>query len=311
MRTLSFHIKPLPPFRLDLTAWALRRRKENLIDRWDGETYRRVLPMAGTAVEVAVSQDGSPDAPRLRVNVSGERLPDGVAAEVKTTLTRMLGLELDLSDFYAMAARDSKLAPLAQCFRGMKPPRFATLFEAVANAVACQQLTLTFGIQLLDRLTEAFGLALTEEPGAPRAFPRPEDLARRHPEELRPLGFSRQKAQALLDVARAVAEGTVDLERTALLPDEEARAFFLALHGLGRWSAEYVLLRGLGRVRVFPADDVGARNNLLRWLELTGPLDYAGVQELLAPWQPYAGLVYIHLLLRGLEEAGILLSFPP
>src|SRR5512146_2763014 len=137
MRTLSFHIKPLPPFRLDLTAWALRRRKENLIDRWDGETYRRVLPVAGTVVEVAVSQDGSRDAPRLRVDVRGERLPDGVTDEVKKTLIRMLGLEVDLTDFYALAARDPRLGPLSDSFRGVKPPRFPTLFETVANAVAC------------------------------------------------------------------------------------------------------------------------------------------------------------------------------
>jgi DNA-3-methyladenine glycosylase II len=304
MRTLSFHIKPLPPFRLDLTAWALRRRKENPIDRWDGETYRRVLPVAGTVVEVAVSQEGSLDAPLLRVSIRGERLLASAAEEVEVALTRMLGLAQNLSDFYAMADGDPRLAPLVARFRGLKPPRFPTLFETVANAVACQQLTLTFGIQVLGRLVEEFGPPLTAKQGAPRAFPRPQDLAEREPDELRPLGFSRQKAQALLGIARAVTEGTLDLERAARLPDEEARDFFLALRGLGRWSAEYALLRGLGRLQVFPADDVGARNNLLRWLGLAGPLDYAGVHKLISPWRPYAGLVYIHLLLRGLEETG-------
>jgi DNA-3-methyladenine glycosylase II len=310
MRTLSFTLTPVPSFRLDLTVWALRRRKENLLDRWDGETYRRVLAVAGTVAEVAVRQEGGPDAPLLRVDVRGERLPAKVAGEVEAALTRLLGLTVDLADFYALADRDHLLAPLAGRFRGVKPPRFPTLFETVANAVACQQITLTFGIQVLVRLAEAFGPPLTAEPGAPRAFPGPQDLAGRRPEELGPLGFSRQKAQALLGVARAVAEGALDLDRAALLPDGEARDFFLALHGLGRWSAEYVLLRGLGRLRIFPADDVGARNSLLRWLGLTGPLDYAGVQELLAGWQPYAGLVYIHLLLRGLAETGQLSPSP-
>src|SRR5512142_1234972 len=42
MQSLSFHLRPLPPFRLDLTAWALRRRARNIVDRWDG-VYRRVL----------------------------------------------------------------------------------------------------------------------------------------------------------------------------------------------------------------------------------------------------------------------------
>jgi DNA-3-methyladenine glycosylase II len=74
-----------------------------------------------------------------------------------------------------------------------------------------------------------------------------------------------------------------------------------ALRGVGRWAAEYALLRGLGRLHVFPGDDIGARNNLQRWLGLLEPLDYDGVQRALAKWEPFQGLVYLHLLLRGLQ----------
>lgn len=40
---ITFSLDPTPPFRLDLTAWALRRRPQNEVDFWDGETYSRVL----------------------------------------------------------------------------------------------------------------------------------------------------------------------------------------------------------------------------------------------------------------------------
>jgi DNA-3-methyladenine glycosylase II len=73
------------------------------------------------------------------------------------------------------------------------------------------------------------------------------------------------------------------------------------LRGVGRWPSEYVLLRGLGRLHVFPGDDVGARNNLQRWLGLLEPPDYDGVRRVLAKWAPFQGLVYLHLLLRGLQ----------
>jgi DNA-3-methyladenine glycosylase II len=53
---------------------------------------------------------------------------------------------------------------------------------------------------------------------------------------------------------------------------------------------------------VFPGDDVGARNNLQRWLGLLEPLDYDGVQRVLARWQPFQGFVYLHLLLWGLQR---------
>ncbi len=53
--TIKFRLSPLPPFRLDLTAWTLRRRAENEVDRWDGTIYCRVLPVGGTPIEVAVT----------------------------------------------------------------------------------------------------------------------------------------------------------------------------------------------------------------------------------------------------------------
>ena len=56
MESLAFGIRPAPPFRLDLTAWALRRRARNIIDRWDGTTYRRVLVYGDVPMEAAVTQ---------------------------------------------------------------------------------------------------------------------------------------------------------------------------------------------------------------------------------------------------------------
>ncbi|MGH8024665.1 MAG: hypothetical protein ACRED1_13835, partial [Limisphaerales bacterium] len=65
-------------------------------------------------------------------------------------------------------------------------------------------------------------------------------------------------------------------------------------------------LRGLGRLNVYPGDDVGARNNLHRWLKLRKPLDYDGVRRVTSRWQPWAGLVYFHMLLERLDAAGLL-----
>ena len=56
MENLSFKLKPIVPFRLDLTAWALRRRLNNIVDRWVDESWRRVLVIRGTPVEIMVTQ---------------------------------------------------------------------------------------------------------------------------------------------------------------------------------------------------------------------------------------------------------------
>lgn len=297
---MEFSLAPVPPFRLDLTVWTLRRRAHNAMDRWDGQTYRRAVTLGDKAVEVAVVQAGPPQAPRLTVVVAEPRLDAGEKNVLTSTLERLLGLQVDLTDFYAIAAKDPRLAPLARQFRGVKPPRFPTVFESLVNGIACQQLSLTVGIVLLNRLAEQFGQPAGEAP----AFPRPEDLAGQAPERLRALGFSRQKARALRELADADAEGRVDLEGIAALDDEAAKKRLLELRGVGRWTAEYVLLRGLGRIHVFPGDDVGARKRLAQWLGLPGPLGYEGVCRAVARWQPYAGMAYFHLLLHGLAEMG-------
>ena len=146
-------------------------------------------------------------------------------------------------------------------------------------------------------------------PRDPRyAFPTAHDVARLTPAKYRAIGFSHQKVRALLDLARVVTRGKLDLELLRQEHDAVVQQRLLELRGVGRWTAEYVLLRGLGRLHVFPGDDVGARKRLGRRLGRSRPLDYAGVQRAVTPWRPYAGLVYFHLLLDGLSRAGVLES---
>lgn len=304
--TVKFSLAPMPPFQLDFAVWTLRRRAENGVDRWDGTIYRRVLPLGSVPVDVAVAQTTPPESPQLQVSVTGAGAGSAVKAAISPILERMLGLRADLNDFYRFASHDARLGALAERFRGMKPPRFPTVFEALINGIACQQMSLTLGIRLLTRLSEAHGLDWREGEAPAHAFPRPEDLAGVRPQTLRPLGFSQQKSRAMIEAAQAVCDGHLDLESLVGVSDEEAIERLKQLRGVGRWTAEYVLLRGLGRWHIFPGDDVGARNSLTRWLKLRKPLDYRRVGRVMARWKGYGGLVYFHLLLDRLAEAGVL-----
>jgi DNA-3-methyladenine glycosylase II len=284
-------------------VWALRRRSDNAVDRWDGHTYRRVLALDSRAIELAAVQTGSPALPTLAVTLAGPRLDDDAEHAVRAVLPRLLGLEIDLRPFYRHARRDPFLGVLSARFRGLKPPRLPTMFECIVNAIACQQLTVTLGIRLLNRLAETYGAALHD--GGGHAFPRAADLAGLPPETLRPLGFSRTKSRSIIELAAAIDTGELDLEALETLDDEAVVSTLLRLRGVGRWTAEYALLRGLGRLHVFPGDDVGARNTIARRLSPGGRLDYAGIQAAVRPWQPFAGFVYFHLLLANLAERGI------
>lgn len=101
-----------------------------------------------------------------------------------------------------------------------------------------------------------------------------------------------------------VTAGGLDLEALRGADDDSARETLLGLPGIGRWSAEYVLLRGLARYHVLPGDDVGARNNLRHRFGLPEGAGYDAVARLSRRWWPYGGLVYFHLLLDALAARG-------
>jgi len=118
----SFTIDVRPPFRLDLTVWALRRRSVNETDQWDGNAYRRTIHVGETPVGLAVTQVGRPEAPKLSVRVSGDARHARAEAAARRALGHLLGLDLDLTAFYAVAAAEPPLD-------GQHPVRTAALIR--------------------------------------------------------------------------------------------------------------------------------------------------------------------------------------
>lgn len=301
---LRLILRPDPPFRLDLTVWALRRRPRNAIDRWHGTQYSRILLIDDSPIHLAVKQIAPVDRPELEVVCihQARRLNE---ERVRGVVEKLLGLNTDLSGFYRLAACDRHLRTLAERFVGFRPPRFPTVFEAAVNAISCQQLSLEAGLTVLNRLVAHSGARFSRNDQVLFAFPKPCDIARLTPGALRKLGFSRQKAAALLDLARILAADEDRLEALTSLDDGLAAERLMELKGIGRWSAEYILLRGLGRLSVFPGDDVGGQNSLRRLMGLSAKrtLRYDQVRAILRHWAPFQGLIYFHLLLANLEEA--------
>jgi DNA-3-methyladenine glycosylase II len=298
----TFTLSAVAPFRLDLTVWTLRRRADNLVDRWDGETYRRILPWRHDAVELAVRQLRGGRRPRVEIAVSGARLTGGLREALTTATHRLLGLRVDLAGFYRFAATEPKLGQVVARFCGAKPPRFPHVFEALVNAIACQQVTLSLGIQLLNKVVVLCGPQFSASGEIGYGFPAPPQLAAAAPARLRGFGLSGQKARSMIELAQAVSGETLDLEALSGENDTTAVERLVSLHGIGRWSAEYALLRGLGRTHVFPGDDVGARKRLEQRLGLRKSLGYEGVSRALRAWREFGGLIYFHMLLDGLEE---------
>src|SRR6187397_2364964 len=151
------------PYRLDLTVNVLRRLSTNLVDVLgpDG-AYVRWLGDASDVALVRVSQS-NPE--MLTIGIEGDRREHPRLLEL---VRRMLGVEVDLTPFYRSASKVQWLHPLVSRMRGVRPPRYPTIWEACVNAVVFQQISLHAASSIMGRLTA--GLSEPVEDGRARLY---------------------------------------------------------------------------------------------------------------------------------------------
>lgn len=184
-------------------------------------------------------------------------------SSVLALVCRMLGVSRDLTDFDLSASRISWLAPLVGRMRGAKPPRYPTLWEACANAIIFQQVSLRAASAVMQRMVVVLGQAVdaVDLPTPFYVFPSPERFQEAKDELLCTTGLSTSKIATLRRVAGTLGSGMLDqiaLERTA---SPDVAAILTRIKRIGPWTAAVILLRGLGRLDVFPANDTSIASN--------------------------------------------------
>lgn len=281
------------PFRLDLTADALRRLASNAVDvvGADGTVYRALQDERGTEV-VAVRALGKST---IEVRATGR-----AAERWLPTIARMLGTQVDLTRWYARVRTIGWLAPLAAALRGLKPPRYPTLWEALAHAILFQQISIHAAAAIMRRAVERLGTSV--ELGSVRciAFPPAHHWLEASDTVLREAGISANKIAHLRSAARAILDGAISETQLEPLTTADAAQRLGAIRGIGPWSASVVLLRGMGRLDTFPLRDSGVARSLAR---LGGNVDQDALLERLGDVR---GMLYYHLLLGRMRNLAAL-----
>jgi AraC family transcriptional regulator of adaptative response / DNA-3-methyladenine glycosylase II len=163
-------------------------------------------------------------------------------------------------------------------------------FEALVWAILGQQVNLAFAYALRRDLVHLAGVPA---PGGLIAHPDAARIASLGVADLQALRFSRRKAEYLLHAAGEVAGGRLRLE--GLLTATGAIKRLEALRGCGPWTAQYVLMRGLGFRDGVPLGDAGLTLALQRWFGLEARPDGPETLRLMAPFAPHRSLATFHL----------------
>lgn len=297
------HLPTHAPFHLEATVRVLQRRPSNRVDVWDQDRYLRMFATVDGLALAEVTNCRTIDDPDVRYSILSGEISDVASGVVERTLRRMLGLDVNPSLLQDLAKTDHTLRSAVLALRGLRPPRFANLFESFARVIPFQQISLDAGVAIVGRLIERFGECLAYGGHRYYAFPVAQAIAQSRPDQLRCCGLSWKKAQALLFLARATASGELSEAQLTAMSTSDALKTLIELPGIGPWSAGLVLLRGLGRLDVFPARDVGAERGIRKLLNLDPTISLEDVVERFGDQRGY---LYFCSLAHSLRMKGFI-----
>ncbi len=275
--TLEFELGFRPPYDWPALIAFLGARAITGAEMASADVYRRTarIVLEGTEhcgwLEVRPSRKKA----ALRVSVSAS-----LAKVLPPVLSRVKAL-MDLACHPAEVVR--ALGALAKAHPGLRVPGAFDGFEVAVRAVLGQLISVPAARTLAGRFAAAFGDPLaTPFDGLTIAFPGAGRIADASPGRVAKLGMPAARARSIVALARAVADGSLELMPNA---DIEATLEKLrALPGVGEWTAQYIAMRALAWPDAFPHTDLG----VMKALGTSDPKRVLAAGEAWRPWRAYA-----------------------
>jgi DNA-3-methyladenine glycosylase II len=203
--------------------------------------------------------------------VGDELLIESLIGEVATdTLVQQLGMDVDLTDFYAFAKQDESLWNVVNSLYGLPVDRSHSLYHALIFVIIEQHIS-WINAQRAQRLfIEWAGNNIDYAGQRYYAMPSPEQVANASMEDLMPLKITYKRMQLILDISRQIVSGELDLEQMMKLSPEAMYNELLKIKGIGHWTAAVVIARARGIFPYVAHNDVGLQ---------AAARDYFGIEK--------------------------------
>lgn len=288
-RSERVELHPIPPFDLDLALRYLAAWPATVIEQVEGGVWQRAVRIGGQELILALRSVGTPRRPRLSLEIHGRELDAGLVGQAIAMVKRAFAVEVDPKPFFGAVRADPVLRELVERLGSVRPLTVIDPFEAVVWGILCQQINLAFGRRLKTALIDLCGATLAVGGESYTLFPRPQDVIDLDPAVLRALQYSRQKTAYIKEAAAAILSGRLDFALLATLKADEVMARLTAIKGIGRWTAEYVMLRVLGFPDAIAAADAGLRRVIGRAYGLGRTASEKEVREIARRWDGWRG----------------------
>jgi DNA-3-methyladenine glycosylase II len=253
MKLETLTLTPKAPFDFRHTLNFLQDFKADGIHRivQDG-SLRFAIQILGQPVAVQLTSTGTVKKPRLELTLYSRQLSDTIIETTSKSVRFYLSLDDDLTPFYKLAEKDPAFKPVVKTLYGYHQVKYPSIFASVCWALVTQRTPNSFAYLTMQRFCELLGDSITVNGERFTTFPEPEKFLKNSEKILLATNNTR-KTDRLLEIAKAFTTADEHFLKTA--PYEEVLRYLKKIKGLGQWSAEYILLRGLGRYERTPWTD--------------------------------------------------------
>jgi len=297
---MKLTLTPTPPFDFDISA-KIFSSGDKQIRKYENGKYWEVLRVNNRLILITITSLGTVDKPKLRVELkSNEEISHNDKKKAEEIISSMFNLKVDLKTFYEYVENDEIMLKLTQKLRGLKGPATPTVFEALICSIIEQQISLNVAHILERNVIKTFGDALKVDNEVYYAFPSPQKLASATVEDLRKCGLSLKKAEYIIGVSKLVVDGRLDLEKFKRYEDaREIINELCEIRGIGVWTAELTMVRGMRKQEVIPADDVGLRRHISHFYRNDEKISSEEARRIAEKWGKWKGAASFYLIMAG------------
>jgi DNA-3-methyladenine glycosylase II len=301
---MDFNIRPHSTFDFDLSAGIFSDGDEYICKYKDGRFWQVIRLNKNKMVLASLRSLGSVDDPMLSVNLMpDDNLSGNDAAVAESKLRLLFNLDLDLLPFYDAVRGDPVMSKIAGELRGLCSPSTASVFEALVDSIIEQQISLKAAWSLERRLIKAFGDSISVGVENYYAYPEPQRLARATLDALRGCGLSARKAEYIVGLSKLIENG-LNLEKFKDYQDQNRVIEELCqIRGIGVWTAELAMVRGMQKLDAIPADDLGLRRCISHYYCSDRKITGTEARKIAEAWIGYRGLASYYLMTA--ERLGI------
>jgi DNA-3-methyladenine glycosylase II len=290
------YLDPVPPYDFDLSA-RIFSKGDPAVRIYDNGVYRQALDIQGNPTLIEVRSVGTPDTPRLEITATRGSGGSGVEGTViQGIVSSMFNIYDDLVPFYNAIQIDPVMKDLTQRLYGLKSPTTPTLFEALVDSIIEQQISLKVAHSLQVRLIKKTGKRLELGADVYYCYPSPESLAAAPESLFRECGMTTRKGEYIREISGAIVSGDLDLDKFRKYEDTgRIIREMMEIRGIGKWTAELTIIRGIHKFDAFPADDVGLQRILSRFYRDGKKVTSDEARVIAGGWGAWQGLAAFYL----------------